>query len=123
MQASLFGVQLGEYMNPNETQNKTVATIIYALYAASLLIGITALAAIIMNYIKRDDVAGTWLESHFQWQIRTFWFSLLWSFVGFATLSVAVGWVILPANAIWFIYRILKGWLWLNDNKPMYQDA
>ena len=79
-------------MNSNETQNKTVTVVIYALYAASLLIGITAVAAIIMNYIKRDDVAGSWLESHFQWQIRTFWFSLLWSFVGFSTLSLGIGW-------------------------------
>lgn len=110
-------------MDLNETQNKTVTIVIYALYAASLLIGITAIAALIMNYIKRDDVAGTWLESHFQWQIRTFWFSLLWGFIGFATLSIGVGWVILPANLIWFIYRIVKGWLWLNDSKPMYQGV
>ena len=107
----------------NEHRNKTVTTVIYALYAASLLIGITALAAVIVNYIKRDDVAGTWLESHFRWQIRTFWFSLLWSLVGVATLSVGIGWLILPVNVIWFIYRIAKGWLWLNDEKSMYQEA
>ncbi|MGR9115464.1 MAG: DUF4870 family protein [Gammaproteobacteria bacterium] len=110
-------------MNSIETKNKTVTTVIYALYAGSLLIGVTVIAAIIMNYIKRDDVAGTWLESHFRWQIRTFWFSLLWSLVGGFTLGLGIGWIILPANVIWFIYRILKGWLWLNDNKPMYQGA
>ena len=56
---------------------KSLTTIIYALYAASFLVGITIFAAIIMNYIKKDDVAGTFLESHFRWQMRTFWFGLL----------------------------------------------
>jgi len=57
---------------------KTLTTIIYALYAASYFVGITAIVAIVINYIKKEDVAGTFLESHFRWQIRTFWFGLLW---------------------------------------------
>ncbi len=55
---------------------------IYALYAASLFIGVTAIVAIVLNYIKREEAQGTWLESHFIWQIRTFWWSLLWLVVG-----------------------------------------
>mgnify|MGYP006149925221 CR=1 FL=1 len=58
--------------------NKTLTTVIYALYASSLLLGITCLVAIVMNYVKKDDVAGTYLESHFRWQIRTFWFAVMW---------------------------------------------
>ncbi|MEW5892451.1 MAG: hypothetical protein AB1697_04860 [Pseudomonadota bacterium] len=99
---------------------KSITMIIYALYAASLLVGITAIAAIVMNYVKKDDMAGTFLESHFRWQIRTFWFGLLWMFVGGLTMLLVVGWLVLIASGIWYIYRIVKGWLYLNDNKPMY---
>ena len=99
---------------------KKLTTIIYALYAASFFVGITVIVAIIMNYIKRDDVAGTFLESHFKWQIRTFWFGFFWSIVGGALTLVFVGYFVLGANVIWLIYRIVKGVLKLNDNKPMY---
>jgi uncharacterized membrane protein len=102
--------------------NRTITTVIYALYAVSLLAGITCLVAIVMNYVKKDDVKGTYLESHFRWQIRTFWFSLLWGAIGLATFIVIVGWFVLFADLVWFIYRIAKGWLRLNDGKPMYAD-
>jgi uncharacterized membrane protein len=100
--------------------NKNLTTVIYALYAISLLAGITCLVAIVMNYVKKDDVAGTFLESHFRWQIRTFWFSLLWGVLGVITFIIIIGWFILMADLVWFIYRIVKGWLRLNENKPMY---
>ncbi|MFA5701856.1 MAG: hypothetical protein WC913_11330 [Desulfuromonas sp.] len=99
---------------------KNITAIIYALYAASFLVGITAVAAIIMNYLKKDDVAGTFLESHFRWQMRTFWFGLLWGVFGTITFHLVVGWLIFMGNGIWILYRIVKGWLRLNDNKPMY---
>lgn len=99
---------------------KTLTTIIYALYAASMLMGVTSIVAIIMNYVKKDDVAGTFLESHFRWQMRTFWFALGWALLGFLTAAFLIGWLILIANAVWFIYRLVKGFLNLNDNKPMY---
>lgn len=104
----------------SEKSLKDLTTIIYLLYAVSLFVGITAIAAIVMNYIKKEDVAGTFLESHFRWQIRTFWFGLLWSVLGAITLIVLIGWAILAVNGVWIIYRIAKGWLRLNDNKPMY---
>lgn len=102
--------------------NKTITTIIYALYAASVLVGITSIVAIVMNYVKKEEVAGTWLESHFRWQIRTFWFSLLWGVVGLITALIFIGWIILLADGVWFIYRIVKGWLRLNDKRPMYAN-
>jgi uncharacterized membrane protein len=105
-----------------EKSAKTLTTIIYALYAASYLIGITAIVAIIVNYVKKDDVAGTFLASHFRWQIRTFWFGLLWGVLGALTFVLVVGWFVIVADGIWIIYRIVKGWLRLNDNKPMYAD-
>jgi uncharacterized membrane protein len=100
--------------------DRSLAGIIYLLYALSLALGVTALVAIVMNYVKRDDVRGTWLESHFRWQIRTFWFSLLWAAIGAVTFVILVGAIILFADLLWFIYRIVKGWLRLNDGKPMY---
>jgi uncharacterized membrane protein len=65
-------------------------------------------------------MAGTVLESHFRWQMRTFWFGLLWAVLGVILAFVIVGFVVLLVNAIWIIYRIAKGWLNLNENKPMY---
>ena len=99
---------------------RDVTTVIYALYAASFLIGITSIVAIVMNYVKRDDMRGTLFESHFRWQIRTFWFGMLWGVLGAITFFLVIGWFVLIANVIWVIYRIAKGWLRLNDNKPMY---
>ncbi|HOE18609.1 MAG TPA: hypothetical protein PLX02_13285 [Syntrophorhabdaceae bacterium] len=99
---------------------KTLTTIIYALYAASYFVGITAIVAIVINYIKKEDVAGTFLESHFRWQIRTFWFGLLWGVLGGIMALIIIGWAVLVADGIWIIYRLVKGWLRLNENKSMY---
>jgi len=103
---------------------KRLTMIVYALQAASFVLGITWIVAIIVNYVKKDDVTGTWLESHFRWQIRTFWFSLLWAALGFLIMLTIIGWFlgmfILMVNGIWIIYRIVKGWLRLNDGKVMY---
>ena len=117
----------------------TWTQVIYGLHAVSLLSGILGAAtvvgaflvgwpsiiAVILNYVKRSDVRGTWLESHFRWQIRTFWFGLLWVclfFVfGVMTLGIIflVAWIPLGLVAIWFVYRVVRGWLALNDRKPM----
>jgi uncharacterized membrane protein len=99
---------------------KTLALVVYALQALAFLNGITAIVAIVINYIKREEAAGTWLESHFRWQIRTFWFGLLWALIGAILFIVVIGWFVLMADAIWIIYRIVKGWLNLNEGKPMY---
>jgi uncharacterized membrane protein len=103
-----------------EQQNKDITQVIYGLYAASLVVGVTCIVAIILNYVKRQDVVGTLYESHFRWQMRTFWFSLLWGFIGVCTVVFVVGILILIANGIWFIYRIVIGWLRLSEGKPMY---
>ena len=101
--------------------------ILYALYAIFWLTGgITALIAIVVNYVKRDDTRGTLYASHFAWQIRTFWWSVLWfalSWVLFFTILLApVAWVMWCVLSLWMLYRIVKGWLYLNDRKPMYPD-
>ena len=114
--------------------------IIYGLHALSLVVGIIGAAtvvgmfllgwpsiiAVIMNYIKRSDVRGTWLESHFRWQLRTFWFGALWGclcalfVLGTLFIGLIVVWLPLGVLTIWFIYRIARGWLALRDGKPMY---
>jgi uncharacterized membrane protein len=101
--------------------NITLTHVIYGLYGASLLVGVTAIVGIVLNYIKREDVAGTYLESHFRWQIRTFWFTLLWGFIGAITSLILIGIPILIADFVWFVYRIAKGWLRLNEGRPMYE--
>jgi uncharacterized membrane protein len=101
--------------------NKNITQIIYGLYAASIIVGVTYFVGIVLNYVKRDDVRGTWLESHFTWQIRTFWYSLLWFVVGFPLIAaVGLGFVVWVVAGIWYIYRIVKGWLRLSESKPMY---
>ena len=101
---------------------KTIATVVYALQAVSFFIGLSFIAAVIVNYIKQSEVQGTWLESHFCWQIRTFWFSVLWSFIGFVLVFVLIGYLVLAADALWVIYRIVRGWLNLSEGKAMYKD-
>jgi uncharacterized membrane protein len=94
--------------------------IIYALMAAGFVTGgLGLLAAIIINYIKLDDVKGTWLESHFRWQMRTFWWGLLWFFLSGLLILAVIGIFLIFVVAVWIIYRIAKGWIRLNDSKPM----
>jgi uncharacterized membrane protein len=119
----------------------TVAHLVYALHSLSLLIGITTAAtiigafvfgvpsiiAVIINYVKRSEARGTFLESHFRWQIRTFWFALLWCVIGgmlFITLvGIPFALVIFFAAGLWAIYRIARGWLALRDRRPMYTNS
>ncbi|MBX3592373.1 MAG: hypothetical protein KF755_15870, partial [Burkholderiaceae bacterium] len=83
------------------------------------LVGITAIAAIIVNYLKRDDVAGTWVASHFEWQIKTFWYGLAGAVASWLLMIVLIGFPLLLAVGVWVIYRIVKGWLALADGNPV----
>lgn len=98
---------------------RRLTLIVYILYLLSWFAGITALVAIIINYVKREDAAGTVYESHFRWQIRTFWWSLLWGLVGVMTLIVGIGFLVLIALTVWVIYRFVKGLLYWNDRKAL----
>ena len=115
--------------------------IMYALHALAALIGITSsvtvdgqfifavpsIIAVIMNYVRRSEARGTWLESHFTWQLRTFWFAVLWVvlvavasaplalvLIGFFTFALG-----LAVIGLWVIYRVVRGWLTLRDGKPI----
>lgn len=98
---------------------RELATVVYALQAASVLFGVTSIAGVIINYLKRDEVAGTWLESHFTWQIRTFWWTLAWGAIGLLTAIVLVGILVLFGAAVWFIYRVARGWIALSERRPI----
>jgi uncharacterized membrane protein len=128
------------YVVPNSESLVTWTHAIYALHALSLAIGLLGAAsvvgafligwpsivAVVLNYVKRSDVRGTWLESHFRWQIRTFWFGALWVglcglFVLFTLgLGVFVVWIPLGIVALWFIYRVARGWMALSHRRQMY---
>jgi uncharacterized membrane protein len=117
----------------------TLAHVIYGLHAFSALTGmlspamiITAfltgwpsIIAVILNYVKRSEVRGTWLDSHFSWQIRTFWFALLWLALGAVLFITVVGIpfaiVLWFATGIWVLYRIIRGWLALTSQKALPQ--
>jgi uncharacterized membrane protein len=99
---------------------RRLAGLVYGLQAASMLVGVTLFAGVIVNYLRREQAAGTWLESHFTWQIRTFWWSLAWGVLGIATAIVVVGIFILIGSGVWFVYRIVRGWIELNEGRPMY---
>jgi uncharacterized membrane protein len=119
----------------------TLTHVIYGLHAFSLLTGIVGAAtvvgafltgwpsiiAVILNYAKRREARGTWLESHFRWQIRTFWYGLLWAalcalfVVATFGIGLLVAWIPLGVVGLWFVYRVARGWLRLLDREPMYQ--
>ena len=111
--------------------------VIYGLHAFSVIVGIVTSAfivtafllgwpsiiAVILNYIKRSDARGTFLDSHFRWQIRTFWYAALWCAIGFALFLTLVGipvafglWI---ATGLWVAYRVIRGWIALLNGNPL----
>ena len=100
---------------------KNVTMMVYLLQALSFLWGVTAIVGVVVNYVKRDDARGTVFESHFDWQIRTFWWGLLWFVVGgLLVIAFGLGLVIMFVAWVWAIYRVVKGWLKLSDGKPVH---
>lgn len=100
-------------------QQKNIVLLVYILQALSFVAGVTAIAGLIVNYLKRDEVRGTWLASHVSWQIKTFWYALLGSVIGLLLLIVGIGLLVLPLVALWYIYRIIKGWLAYSESKEL----
>jgi uncharacterized membrane protein len=134
--------------NPDPQPSAAVATVdqsllsythvMYALHSLAVLIGVTtfhtivgsfiggipSIVAVVMNYARRSATRGTYLESHFRWQLRTFWFAVLWACVSVLVMLTIIGIVAglagLGALTIWIIYRLVRGWLALRDKRPMY---
>ena len=115
----------------------TLTHLIYGLHAFAVVTGVVgsatvigsfvaslpSIAAVLLNYFKRSAVRGTWLESHFRWQIRTFWFALLWIVLAwwlvFTIIGLPFALVLVGAATVWIIYRVIRGWLNLLDRSPM----
>jgi uncharacterized membrane protein len=118
----------------------TVAHVVYGLHAFAILVGIAGSAtvvgsflmslpsilAVVLNYVKRGDARGSWLESHYRWQIRTFWYAFTWwlgALLLFVTLvGIPLALAVLLALSAWLVYRVGRGWLRLRDRLPMYTD-
>jgi uncharacterized membrane protein len=116
----------------------TYTHVIYALHALAVVIGITtfhtivfsfvgglpSIVAVVMNYARRSATRGTYLESHFRWQIRTFWYALLWAVVCGMVMLTIIGIPLavlgFAALGVWIAYRVIRGWLSLRDQRPMY---
>ena len=110
---------------------------IYGLHAIAVLVGVTSaatvaggfvfglpsLCAVFLNYLKRSDVNGTWLEGHFRWQIRTFWFTLLWLFVYglliITLIGIPLAWILIAVLGLWVSYRVIRGWAALFGERPV----
>ena len=103
-----------------QAELKKYAFSVYILQALSFVLVITSVIGLVINYLKEDEVRGSWLESHFRWQKSTFWYGLLWTVLGFISLPILVGYLVLPAVSLWLIYRIARGWIFLVDGKEMY---
>lgn len=115
----------------------TLTHLVYGMHAFSALMGLLgpafivtafltgwpSIIAVIINYVKRRDVRGTYLDSHFSWQLRTFWYALLWVVViGLLIISligIPLAWIVALVVGIWVLYRITRGWLTLLDRRPM----
>ena len=128
---------MNNYIDPNNS--KSLTFILYILYIVAIFsAGILAVVALIINYVKLDSVRGTIFESHFRWQIRTFWWYLIWTIIAFipflflfftidnvnAFTGVAIGGLVfciavLFVSWIWIVYREIRGIIALNDNQPV----
>ncbi|MCU0841820.1 MAG: hypothetical protein MUC79_08895 [Thiobacillaceae bacterium] len=115
----------------------TLTHVIYALHALTVVTGLLTSAfivtafltgwpsiiAVVINYVKRGETRGSWLESHFRWQIRTFWFAALWVLVslllGITLIGIPLALAVALVAGLWVLYRVARGWLRLNDRQPM----
>ena len=115
----------------------TLTHVMYAMHGFSALMGLLgsmfiltafltgwpSIIAIIINYVKRSDVRGTYLESHFNWQIRTFWYAVLWAILAIilviTILGIPLAWILAVILGIWVCYRIIRGWVALANGRPV----
>jgi uncharacterized membrane protein len=115
----------------------TLTHVIYGLHALTVVTGLMtpafivtafitgwpSLLAVVLNYLKRGEARGTFLESHFRWQIRTFWFALLWVLVSlllaFTLIGIPLAVVLAAVAGVWVLYRVVRGWLNLNERRAL----
>ena len=129
----------GEVLAADENLDGPIAWahIMYGLHAVSAVSGILTSAtiigafvfgwpsiiAVIINYVTRERVRGTWLDSHWRWQLRTFWYAALWLLVAGALTITLIGIpfavLVLVVTGLWVLYRVIRGWMILLDRRGM----
>ena len=97
---------------------KTNVQVIYILYLAGFVIGITPLIGVVLAYVNRGRSAA-WIETHYTWAIRTFWIGLLYALISFILAFILVGFLLMLATAVWFILRCTFGLQALTRDEPM----
>jgi len=100
-------------------QDRETGLIAYILYGLSIIVGVAIIVAIIFAYVKRDSVAGSFVESHLEWLIRTFWITFIAGIIGGILCIILIGFVILFVVWLWFIYRVVKGFVIFIDGRPI----
>lgn len=111
--------------------------VMYGLHALSAAVGILtsawivtafvfgwpSIVAVIINYVTRDRVRGTWLATHWRWQLRSFWFAVLWALLAgllvITLIGIPLAWVVFFSTGLWVLYRVIRGWMALLDRRAM----
>ncbi|HEY7743715.1 MAG TPA: hypothetical protein VIA19_11775 [Burkholderiales bacterium] len=133
-----MGLPVPQAMDPAPSDGMVTLThVLYALHGFSALMGVLSAAfivtafltgwpsiiAVIVNYVKRRDARGTWLDSHYGWQLRTFWYALLWVVVAgllfLTVIGIPFAFVLMIIAGLWVLYRIIRGWIALAEARPM----
>lgn len=113
-----------DFLNsPDENKDKELKQfvfIVYILQALFFVFVVTPIFGAIINYIKRDDLQNSRYQSHYRWQQNTFWFGLMWSVLASLTAFFLIGYVVFFVLGFWYVYRIVKGWIYLSDGKELY---
>lgn len=102
-----------------ESNNRATLMLTYIAYVIGIFTGVGSIVGIIIAYLKKDDVRGSWMESHYAWLITTFWYTLIGGIIGFLLSFVIIGIPILFAVGIWYIYRCIKGFLAFQESKAL----
>jgi uncharacterized membrane protein len=108
--------------NPIDPKSGSTANLVYVLYLASLVVGVTALVGVIMAYINKGE-APDWVQTHYRFQIRTFWIGILFSIIGALTTLILIGWLIILLVAVWWIIRCIKGMQYIGKQQPYPNPA
>ena len=109
-------------MSENRGNTRGMAQAIYILYLVSIVVGLTGLIGVVLAYVYQGDDED-WLQSHFRYQIRTFWIGLLYSVIGLLTAPVLIGYLLLLFVLVWLVVRCARGLQWLDRGEPVPDPA
>jgi uncharacterized membrane protein len=110
--------QSGDNVPVKKPDDTGMALIVYILYLVAFVIGISAIVGVVLAYVQQGK-GGPWLQSHYQFQIRTFWIGLLGSIISALLVFIVIGWFLMIAVAIWYIVRCVKGIVWLQAGEAV----